>query len=528
MLDKRIVLKSPYFFTGVIILIILTLFSIYKSNKVGKEAELKNISLVHNFSINSIATFEDIILDYLSKLEDIRDLLVLNPENSDKILELYISKDSSLRDIRIESTNNCYIEENQIKPDFPSNTLRFIIPSPQSSKAIILDLDLLDLHSRVAESKKLTYAYLTVSYCGRYIYHPDEKRLGQFSAKQLSRVGSTSQGTTSQGTTSQDSIPIQQQRVVLESYSDYLEIPIYKYIDQIYFGNNSLTNTQEHQPWTFSANVPAISFKDIVINTRNAFLAISLLATIAFALIFSWGMMRWQKELFRSEQQKQLVLEKELEQLKSGLNPHFLFNSLSSLKILVSKKPEEAKSFAVALSKLYRYLLMQERLDLISLNEELEFTQNYIYLQQIRFSNFRVNIFFNSTSASKDSTATTNKMSSKKLPPMSLQLLVENSIKHTKMSSSDPLVVDIDIQDKYIVVKNNYNPPESSIKSFADKDFTSSFDNKDLSDYTPNQRNNNVSGKGIANLTKRYSYLTDKQCRFYIKEGCFFAEIPLI
>jgi LytS/YehU family sensor histidine kinase len=274
--------------------------------------------------------------------------------------------------------------------------------------------------------------------------------------------------------------------------------------------------------------VPAISFKDIVINTRNAFLAISLLATIAFALIFSWGMMRWQKELFRSEQQKQLVLEKELEQLKSGLNPHFLFNSLSSLKILVSKKPEEAKSFAVALSKLYRYLLMQERLDLISLNKELEFTQNYIYLQQIRFSNFRVNISFSSISASKDSTGSNNIMTIKKLPPMSLQLLVENSIKHTKMSSSDPLVVDIDIQDKYIVVKNNYNPPESSIKSFADKDLSSSFDNKDLSDYTTDQRSNNVSGKGIANLTKRYSYLTDKKCRFYIKNGCFFAEIPLI
>lgn len=509
MLDKKIVLRSPYFFSGVIIFIILTFFSIYKSNKVGKEAELKNISLVHNFSINSIATFEDIILDYLNKLEDIRDLLVLNPENSDKILELYISKDSSLRDIKIDTANNYYIEENQIKPDFSSNTLRFIIPSLQSSMAIILDLDLLDLHSRVAESNKLTYAYLTVSYCGRYIYHPDEKRLGQLTA-------------------SQDSIPIQQQRVVLESYSDFLEIPIYKYIDQIYFGNSSATHSQEHHPWTFSANVPAISFKDIVINTRNAFLAISLLATIAFALIFSWGMMRWQKELFRSEQQKQLVLEKELEQLKSGLNPHFLFNSLSSLKILVSKKPEEAKSFAVALSKLYRYLLMQERLDLISLNEELEFTQNYIYLQQIRFSNFRVNISFSSTSASIDSTAANNKMSSKRLPPMSLQLLVENSIKHTKMSSSDPLVVDIDIQDKYIVVKNNYNPPESSIKSFADKDFSTSFADKDRSNDVANQTSSNVSGKGIANLTKRYSYLTDKQCRFYIKNGCFFAEIPLI
>ncbi len=508
MLDKKIVLKSPYFFTGVIILIILTLFSIYKSNKVGKEAELKNISLVHNFSINSIATFEDIILDYLSKLEDIRDLLVLNPENSDKILELYISKDSSLRDIRIDTANNYGIEMYQVRPDFSFKTLRFIMPSPQNSKAIILDLDLLDLHSRVAESNKLTYAYLTVSYCGKYIYHPDERRLAQLSV-------------------SQDSIPIEKQRVILEGYSDFLEIPIYKYIDQIYFGNNSTTQSQEH-PWTFSANVPAISFKDIVINTRNAFLAISLLATIAFALIFSWGMMRWQKELFRSEQQKQLVLEKELEQLKSGLNPHFLFNSLSSLKILVSKKPEEAKSFAVALSKLYRYLLMQERLDLISLNKELEFTQNYIYLQQIRFSNFRVNISFSSISASKDSTGSNNIMTIKKLPPMSLQLLVENSIKHTKMSSSDPLVVDIDIQDKYIVVKNNYNPPESSIKSFADKDLSSSFDNKDLSDYTTDQRSNNVSGKGIANLTKRYSYLTDKKCRFYIKNGCFFAEIPLI
>ena len=229
----------------------------------------------------------------------------------------------------------------------------------------------------------------------------------------------------------------------------------------------------------------------------------ALSASLGFALILFLGILLWQKEFMKRQQaeqdkiklelknelQKQEVLATELEQLKNGLNPHFLFNSLSSLKVLVNKRPEEAKQFAIALSNLYRYLLKQQNYNLTILEEELKFSKDYIYLQQIRFLK-RIQVTFNIDDAAL----------LQQLPPMSLQLLIENCIKHTMMTENEPLIIEVYTVSNYLFVKNNYNPP-ANIHSM---------------------------GIGLENLTKRYSHLTSLPCSFTIENNHFVAKVPLL
>ena len=225
--------------------------------------------------------------------------------------------------------------------------------------------------------------------------------------------------------------------------------------------------------------------------------------SLGIAAILLLGISAWKKEVIKreqveqdklklqlkSERQAQQALANELEQLKTGLNPHFLFNSLGSLKVLVDKKPEEAKKFAIALSNLYKYLLKQQNHPLTTLQEELNFSKNFIYLQQIRFAE-RIKTTINIS----------NTQLNKQLPPMSLQLLIENCIKHTIMSQQHPLQIEIYTTSSHLIVKNNYNPPAHIHSSKI----------------------------GLQNLIKRYAHLTDQPCSFKVENNQFVAKIPLI
>jgi hypothetical protein len=376
-------------------------------------------------------------------------------------------KDSTISKIEVLECDSCVFS---IYPEFEGREKRlmFVYPvmcegdSNYMGNAFFMTVNLDLFHGQIAQSNSFSYAYLTLSHDNSYVFHPDENKIGMEVEEQNRFFDS------------KDTVG-----KVFETFSDYLQIPVYRYFD---------TTMILGSPWVFTANVPGISFKEIVNDTRNSFVAISLLAAVAFVVIFFMGMVHWLKVVLKNEYQKQQVLEKELEQLKSGLNPHFLFNSLSSLKILVSKKPEEAKSFAVALSDLYRYLLKQEKMDVVPLEEELRFANNYIYLQQIRFPNIDCKVDIPADVLERG------------IPPMSLQLLVENCIKHTKVSSRNPLHIEIMLDGNFLVVRNNFNPPEKS----------------------------DSPGIGLTNLTKRYSYLTNIPCEFYLDQDNFVAKIPLL
>lgn len=481
-MDRKIrskIVRSPFLWIGVVVLTLINIFSYHKQQQIIKEAEEKVILMAQNTSINNINTFKSILYNYIDKLKELKRITALAEIDINEGIEYLIEEDSIFANIEVihSTTNNSNSYALNALLQDSVKYLQITVPiaiNNVGNKALSLKIPLNELHNKVADNKSLSYAYITLSYNNIYIYHPNELKIGLSSIKK-----------------EQDSEI--EKETVSKTFSDYLGIPVYTYYQ---------TLDIDDQTWIIAANVPDISFNELITNIRRAFTYMGLSASLAFSFILFLGILFWQKEFIKRQQaekdkiklelknelQKQQVLATQLEQLKAGLNPHFLFNSLSSLKVLVSKRPEEAKKFAIALSNLYRYLLKQQNFDLTTLAEELKFSQDYIYLQQIRFQNrIKVTIDIDSEDLNKQ------------LPPMSLQLLIENCIKHTRMTENEPLEIEVYTASNYLFVKNNYNP-HTHIHS---------------------------SGIGLENLSKRYSHLTNLPCSFTIENNHFVAKVPI-
>jgi sensor histidine kinase YesM len=146
---------------------------------------------------------------------------------------------------------------------------------------------------------------------------------------------------------------------------------------------------------------------------------------------------------------KTQLLEKEktavmYENLKQHLNPHFLFNSLTSLSGLIRMDPKQATVFLEKMSKVYRYILRNKDIETVPLVDELNFVEMYIQLQKTRF---------------EEGLIIKNKIGEdflhRKIVPVTLQNLIENAIKHNTASIEDPLIIDMYIEDDYLIVSNN-------------------------------------------------------------------------
>ncbi len=174
-------------------------------------------------------------------------------------------------------------------------------------------------------------------------------------------------------------------------------------------------------------------------------LIITLIISLIFHAIFFY------KALSEKKVTEQKIVAKtetaKYESLKSQIDPHFLFNSLNVLTSLIGESPKQAEKFTTKLSKVYRYVLEQKNKDLIDLDEELQFARTYMELLKMRFED--AVIFEIPDSASNPSY---------KIAPLSLQLLLENAIKHNAVSEENPLKVLITEEKGYLKVINNYNP----------------------------------------------------------------------
>jgi sensor histidine kinase YesM len=183
----------------------------------------------------------------------------------------------------------------------------------------------------------------------------------------------------------------------------------------------------------------------------------------------------------------------QLEALKNQVSPHFLFNSLSILSSLVHVDANLSEKFIDQLSKAYRYILEQKDNDAVSLKTELDFLQSYAFLLKIRFENkFDVKISVTAPDAEKYHIA-----------PLTLQLLVENCVKHNRMSQSEPLVVTIKTKDDYLLVIN-------PVRTRNGLERVSS------------------TGIGLANIKNRYQLLTKKPVEIAQHEELFTVKIPLL
>lgn len=151
----------------------------------------------------------------------------------------------------------------------------------------------------------------------------------------------------------------------------------------------------------------------------------------------------WRKAIEREQHLRVENLKYKYQNLKSQVNPHFLFNSLNTLSEIVYEDAKRADNYIQKLSKMYRYILDNEETDLISLNKELEFVQHYIELQKVRDNDkilFDIDI------------QDTTKLN---IIPVSLQILVENALKHNSKSVNSPLRIQIKRMDNYLIVANN-------------------------------------------------------------------------
>lgn len=206
---------------------------------------------------------------------------------------------------------------------------------------------------------------------------------------------------------------------------------------------------------------------------------------------------------FRLEKEREILrlsakataLEKEktqvqYENLKQHLNPHFLFNSLTSLGSLIRINQKLAADFLDGLSKIYRYILQSKDSELVSLKDELKFIQTFISLQKTRFeSGLMVNLLIDETHYHQ------------KIVPVTLQNLVENAIKHNIIDEETPLVIDIFVEGEYLCVRNNLQK-----KKFVE---------------TSNRQ-------GLDNLKSLYHYFSDLPMLIEESKSYFIVKIPLI
>lgn len=217
---------------------------------------------------------------------------------------------------------------------------------------------------------------------------------------------------------------------------------------------------------------------------------------IAFSFIFIGALVsnaimffkNWKESAVQQEKLKREQLALQYETLKSQVNPHFLFNNLNSLTSLISSNPEKAIDFVKKLSDVYRYVLDQKDHELVDLETELKFLESYVFLQKIRFgNNLEIQVEVNPRNF--------------KVIPLSVQMLVENAIKHNEISDKKPLLIRIfSAADEYLTVENKLQKKNGS----------------------------EGSGSGIQNIKGRYEFFTDKDVIIGFTLERFRVSIPLL
>lgn len=155
-----------------------------------------------------------------------------------------------------------------------------------------------------------------------------------------------------------------------------------------------------------------------------------------------------------TERLKRENIQSELDSLKNQVNPHFLFNSLNTLASLIEEEPQTAVAYVQELSQVYRYILQSKDRELTTLREEIKFIKAYLFLVKMRFGeNIQTQI-----NISED-------YWEKQIPPLTLQILVENAIKHNVISSAKPLNIDIFIEAGLLVVRNKFQKKTTTVDS---------------------------------------------------------------
>ena len=214
---------------------------------------------------------------------------------------------------------------------------------------------------------------------------------------------------------------------------------------------------------------------------------------LTFIITFSFHVFYFYKAYNENRVKEQKIIagsaSAQFESLKNQIDPHFLFNSLNVLSSLIEENPEAAQKFTTSLSKVYRYVLEQKDKELVSVEEELKFAKTYMNLLKMRFENsitFEVPEFENDEA---------------KVVPLSLQLLLENCIKHNIVSEKKPLHIKIYIQENELIIENN----------------------KQIKEVLQDRK-----GVGLQNIVSRYAILTKRNVIIQESETIFKVKLPIL
>lgn len=219
---------------------------------------------------------------------------------------------------------------------------------------------------------------------------------------------------------------------------------------------------------------------------------VSIIITIVIISIYE---SKYAFNLFKESLVKNEALQKEnsiaqLQSLKNQVNPHFLFNSLNTLMSLIPENPETAVEFVANLSKVYRYILEIKEKDYIALNDELTCNDAYMFLLKIRFGK---NINFHLSGFTENKNQYTL--------PLSIQMLIENAVKHNIISTTKPLTITITANENSVVVSNNLQLKSTNEKSTK---------------------------TGLINIEKRYELLSSRKIEVNKTNDSFEVKIPLL
>ncbi|AOW11465.1 histidine kinase [Flavobacterium gilvum] len=241
----------------------------------------------------------------------------------------------------------------------------------------------------------------------------------------------------------------------------------------------------------YQKNDPSVFFSSKMILIHLFYVILSLgVSVFMHARSF---MLNW-KQASKSEVTQQRIIagtaNAKFETLKNQIDPHFLFNSLNVLSSLIEENPENAQRFTTSLSKIYRYVLEQKDKELVSISEELSFAKTYMNLLKMRFEN---SLFYELPE--------TNINPEAKVVPLSLQLLLENTVKHNVVSEQKPLHIRIFIDGDYLAIQNDFQKKEVM---------------------------QSREGVGLQNIVDRYGIITNRKVLIEQNEQTFTVRIPIL
>ncbi len=270
----------------------------------------------------------------------------------------------------------------------------------------------------------------------------------------------------------------------------WIETPVKKTLVQVFalltYSVSAFVLVQLCNFYLWNGTLPSHSW-DSIVQALPLTLLISFVITLLFTAVGFF--LAWKKSLLEAEKFKLEMLAYKYESLRNQINPHFLFNSLNVLSDLVYDDQDMAVRFIRQLSDLFRYVLDSRDNELVPLKDELAFIRSFAFLLKTRYEDkLMIDI---------DLTANPEEY----IVPMTLQLLVENAVKHNEVSEAFPLRISIRKRSDYMEVENSVRPKSAGEDSKK---------------------------TGLKNIIQQFSYFSDRSIEITPSNDCFLVRVPIL